>query len=114
MGTFLPRVGIVSFLGQILKSHPSPHTSFSEELQAQGRAGEDAEKGECMQGDAPVLLCMRVFQHDEGVGVVCVCLVEGLHPFSQILLEDDLLMLFLKSVLLFSPISSCRDPEGDW
>ena len=81
MGTFLPRVGIVSFLGQILKSHPSPHTSFSEELQARGRAGEDAEKGECMQGDAPVLLCMRVFQHDEGVVVVCVCLVEGILHF---------------------------------
>ena len=75
----------------------------------------DAEIGECIHSSAPVLFCMRVFQHDEGVGVVCVCLVEGLHPFSQILLEDDLLMLFLKSVLLFSPISSCRDPEeGDW
>ena len=81
MGTFLPRVGIVSFLGQILKSHPSPHTSFSEELQARGRSRVDAEIGECMQGCVPVLFCMRVFQHDEGVGVVCVCLVEGIPPF---------------------------------
>jgi len=114
-GPLFPSVDIATCLEQILMSLPSPHASFSEELQARGRSRVDAEIGECMQGDAPVLLCMRVFQHDEGVGVVCVCLVEGLHPFSQILLEDDLLMLFLKSVLLFSPISSCRDPEeGDW
>ena len=114
-GPLFPSVDIATCLEQILMSLPSPHTSFSEELQARGRSRVDAEIGECMQGCVPVLFCMRVFQHDEGVGVVCVCLVEGLHPFSQILLEDDLLMLFLKSVLLFSPISSCRDPEeGDW
>jgi len=70
MGTFLPRVGIVSFLGQILKSHPSAHTSFSEEIQAQGRAGEDAEKGEYMHHNVPVLLCMKNLEHKYCVGVV--------------------------------------------
>lgn len=70
MGTFLPRVGIVSFLGQILKSHPYPHTSISEEIQAQGGAGEDAEKGEYMYHNVAVLLCMRNLEQKYCVGVV--------------------------------------------
>ena len=60
------------------------HVSFSEELQARGRSRVDAEIGECMHSSAPVLFCMRVFQHDEGVGVVCVCLVEGILHFFPI------------------------------
>ena len=83
-GPIFPSVDIATCLENILMSLPSSHASFSEELQARGRAGEDAEKGECMQGDAPVLLCMRVFQHDEGVVVVCVCLVEGILHFFPI------------------------------
>ena len=80
-GPIFPSVDIATCLEQILMSLPSPHTSFSEELQARGRSRVDAEIGECMQGCVPVLFCMRVFQHDEGVGVVCVCLVEGIPPF---------------------------------
>ena len=76
----------------------------------------DAEIGECMHSSAPVLFCMRVFQHDEGVGVVCVCPVEGiLHFFPNPSGGLSVNLFFFKSVLLFSPISSCRDPEeGDW
>ena len=68
-GPLFPSVDIATCLEQILMSLPSPHASFSEELQARGRSGVDAEIGECMQGDAPVLLCMHVFQHNESVGV---------------------------------------------
>ena len=73
-----------------------------------------------MQGCVPVLFCMRVFQHDEGVGVVCVCLVEGLHPFSQILLEDDLLVFFfffLNLLSFFPPFllaGTLKKEIGEW
>ena len=45
-GPLFPSVDIATCLEQILMSLPSPHASFSEELQAQGRSMEDAEKGE--------------------------------------------------------------------
>ena len=83
-GPLFPSVDIATCLEQILMSLPSPHTSFSEELQARGRSRVDAEIGECMHSSAPVLFCMRVFQHDEGGVVVCVCLVEGILHFFPI------------------------------
>ena len=73
-GGWVAKKGVLNTLTNI-------HVSFSEELQARGRSRVDAEIGECMQGCVPVLFCMRVFQHDEGVGVVCVCLVEGILHF---------------------------------
>ena len=61
--------GIASFLGQIVISLPSPRTYFSEELQKQGRAQEDAEKGELLQRDVPVLVCVRNFEENDCVYV---------------------------------------------
>ena len=69
-GDLLPSIGIASFLGQILRCLPSPHTYFSEELLKQGGAQEDAEKGEFMQRNVPVLLCVRNLEQNDCVYVV--------------------------------------------
>ena len=44
-GPIFPSVDIATCLEQILMSLPSPHASYSEELQARGRSGVDAEIG---------------------------------------------------------------------
>lgn len=105
-GAFVPHPCWQQLLpGTALISLPSPHLSFAEELQAQGRARGDAEKGECVQSAAPVL-CARGSRGWVWVLVEDLCAsMKASHALLPVFLWDGMLtnVSSLSTLLFQSP-----------